>query len=356
MSSEESTSEPSKEVPNLSPSPDPAFTFSHSALSPHLNRSAASQATIDPQCNITIPIGEVAAISESIRCAICQEILLQPTAIVPCGHTYCRQCLTDWRQRKEVCPLCRADIEGTIRLPQMDDMCSLFLASFPGESTPDMGRAVPARASAPSVTCRECSTPNQDGWTCPPSHQHHTCSLCQALFPHRAEHPSSCAVCERRFCGIYWDCPHTPHYLRLLRDWVDLEGVTLPPLRRLAGNEVEARVLRESMGAGSPEEAIWSRALDLLDSRDVLFRIRAGGDVATLDTAVCKRCVPMVYEIAAVAVRATLTPDELPAWARDRPRCWYGAGCRTQTHNNDHATRFSHSGKGTRGQSDTILL
>ncbi|XP_071123188.1 uncharacterized protein [Mytilus edulis] len=44
-------------------------------------------------------------------CSICLEYLVQPVCCVPCGHLYCNQCISDWRnRRKNRCPECRESI------------------------------------------------------------------------------------------------------------------------------------------------------------------------------------------------------------------------------------------------------
>lgn len=41
-------------------------------------------------------------------CSICLEHLEQPVCCIPCGHLYCNQCISDWRNRhNNRCPECR---------------------------------------------------------------------------------------------------------------------------------------------------------------------------------------------------------------------------------------------------------
>ncbi|VDI20144.1 Hypothetical predicted protein, partial [Mytilus galloprovincialis] len=41
-------------------------------------------------------------------CAICLEHLEQPVCCIPCGHLYCNQCISDWRNgHNSRCPECR---------------------------------------------------------------------------------------------------------------------------------------------------------------------------------------------------------------------------------------------------------
>ncbi|CAB9516092.1 expressed unknown protein [Seminavis robusta] len=49
-------------------------------------------------------------IGEETMCPICMEIMVEPRTVVPCGHTFCRQCLT---QQTE-CAECRGPLTGQV--------------------------------------------------------------------------------------------------------------------------------------------------------------------------------------------------------------------------------------------------
>lgn len=44
---------------------------------------------------------------EEITCAVCRFSLQEPFKIVPCGHTFCNWCLTEWLKQNATCPMCR---------------------------------------------------------------------------------------------------------------------------------------------------------------------------------------------------------------------------------------------------------
>ncbi|MET4696304.1 RING finger domain-containing protein [Endozoicomonas lisbonensis] len=48
-------------------------------------------------------------LQEDLACSICQEVFKQPV-VLPCGHTSCRGCITEWVQHSRSCPNCRLDI------------------------------------------------------------------------------------------------------------------------------------------------------------------------------------------------------------------------------------------------------
>lgn len=45
-------------------------------------------------------------IEDELTCIICCCILCKPV-VTPCGHTFCRECVTEWFKREKSCPVCR---------------------------------------------------------------------------------------------------------------------------------------------------------------------------------------------------------------------------------------------------------
>ena len=45
-------------------------------------------------------------VSTYLYCTICGEIFKDPVRL-HCGHTYCKECITDWSKKNSICPLCR---------------------------------------------------------------------------------------------------------------------------------------------------------------------------------------------------------------------------------------------------------
>ena len=53
-------------------------------------------------------------VDSHLQCSICTELILGATSI-DCGHTYCEECIEQWREKRgegeiQNCPICRADI------------------------------------------------------------------------------------------------------------------------------------------------------------------------------------------------------------------------------------------------------
>eukprot|EP00966_Prymnesium_polylepis_P035006 813374-Prymnesium_polylepis.1 len=60
-------------------------------------------------------------------CPVCLQVLFQPVALVPCGHTYCEKCwrrVTDaaaYDDREATCPVCRSVCESAALDAALDD-------------------------------------------------------------------------------------------------------------------------------------------------------------------------------------------------------------------------------------------
>eukprot|EP00948_MAST-09A_sp_MAST-9A-sp1_P002379 g2379.t1 len=51
------------------------------------------------------------AIAKELQCSICSSLLCSPVMLEECQHLFCETCLLEWFVRKEVCPLCQAQID-----------------------------------------------------------------------------------------------------------------------------------------------------------------------------------------------------------------------------------------------------
>lgn len=50
------------------------------------------------------------ALTEEMYCSLCLELQVEPVAIIPCGHSFCKACA----KQVEQCPNCRATIKGQV--------------------------------------------------------------------------------------------------------------------------------------------------------------------------------------------------------------------------------------------------
>ena len=71
------------------------------------------------------------ALEEALTCGICQDVLYKCVALIPCLHTFCCACVTDWIDRKTDCPECRKVISGVNKPHQIQNMVDAYLAKHP---------------------------------------------------------------------------------------------------------------------------------------------------------------------------------------------------------------------------------
>lgn len=55
-------------------------------------------------------------LDELSKCNICGDRVIDPTAIISCGHVYCRKCLDAWFKIKRICPYCRQNCTDILRI------------------------------------------------------------------------------------------------------------------------------------------------------------------------------------------------------------------------------------------------
>ena len=49
---------------------------------------------------------------QNFTCGICQDIIYKCVALIPCLHSFCCSCVSDWLERSTDCPECRKKIKG----------------------------------------------------------------------------------------------------------------------------------------------------------------------------------------------------------------------------------------------------
>ena len=50
---------------------------------------------------------------DDIDCSICLFERMQ--VVLPCGHAFCEDCITDWLKRERECPMCRENIGASFK-------------------------------------------------------------------------------------------------------------------------------------------------------------------------------------------------------------------------------------------------
>ena len=47
---------------------------------------------------------------EEMKCSICTELMDEPTALIPCMHTFCKKCIDLWMTKAKTCPMCNCHV------------------------------------------------------------------------------------------------------------------------------------------------------------------------------------------------------------------------------------------------------
>ncbi len=84
----------------------------------------------------TIPENENSIVMDislmSITCPVSSEIFFEPKMVVPCGHLFEHDSITDWMKSKKTCPCCRGEIEKIIAAPPVfHELLDNALAKYP---------------------------------------------------------------------------------------------------------------------------------------------------------------------------------------------------------------------------------
>lgn len=65
-------------------------------------------------------------------CPICMTVMVEPIK-TPCGHTFCKNCLTDFNKLNSECALCRKTIPKTFKMAVDKDLDEWIKSKFPEE-------------------------------------------------------------------------------------------------------------------------------------------------------------------------------------------------------------------------------
>lgn len=64
-----------------------------------------------------------------LQCSICSEVYVFSVTIT-CGHTFCLECIEEWKHKKRNCPICRASITSQHHTKVVDDYIDKFVDGF----------------------------------------------------------------------------------------------------------------------------------------------------------------------------------------------------------------------------------
>ncbi|CAJ1345406.1 unnamed protein product [Effrenium voratum] len=323
--------------------------------------------------------GAEKAFSEA-TCAICQEVMHRATSVQPCMHSFCSSCLGGWLKRPgdrlPRCPICRQAVAGVGKNHSLDGMIESLLKAHPdkqrsaaaladldgrdplhdsgydlakirGPGDPAAGllRITVAAAAAAEAMDAESESYHHDSEDSEEEEPGHAWTAPGAVRP----------PCVN--CGLPAWRP-----LRSAADAILATPMSATAVAKsaLANNSVEQEILQEWLHSRgmSLKEAILMLLADPNPEGVPAVVIRphapAGGAPVMLpggvwtELAACNNCSQMILKSAVYSVRERIPNEELPARGQGRGNCWYGRGCRTQSHKRHHAERLNHICEQTR--------
>eukprot|EP01012_Entosiphon_sulcatum_P010500 TRINITY_DN16145_c0_g1_i2.p1 TRINITY_DN16145_c0_g1~~TRINITY_DN16145_c0_g1_i2.p1 ORF type:complete len:440 (+),score=47.83 TRINITY_DN16145_c0_g1_i2:539-1858(+) len=70
---------------------------------------------------------------ETLTCGICQSVFYKPVSCIPCLHTFCAPCYSEWMERKPECPQCRTPVTEVRRNHALLALTDTFLMLNPSK-------------------------------------------------------------------------------------------------------------------------------------------------------------------------------------------------------------------------------
>ncbi|GJQ75385.1 hypothetical protein Trydic_g23561 [Trypoxylus dichotomus] len=83
-------------------------------------------------------------IENELQCAICTELLIKVTTL-NCSHSFCKDCIKEWRKTNKNCPICRTKIGTANRTSVLDNFIGKILKSAPKDIRQHRNEVVKAR-------------------------------------------------------------------------------------------------------------------------------------------------------------------------------------------------------------------
>lgn len=330
---------------------------------------------------------------EDAKCCICLNIWHDVVTIAPCLHNFCNGCFSEWLRRSQekhsrvLCPQCRGVVqfvgrnhflhniaedilEADSSLKRSDEEVALLdsYASIRSNLVIRSGKNRPwKRARSPvdeesdeiDLPCPQCGT-ELGGFRCNQNTVHLQCHACGGMMPSRTDTnvPQHCLGCDRAFCSAYW------HVQRLTRS--DFHPICSPETFKPISDRTVSRIPDAAHEKNRHEQDITERCitqmgrtlLDVisewiakLNNREI-DRTRMPlnhAEMITGGTHICNDCYDKLVSFLLYWFRISVPKYLLPPDATTRQDCWYGYGCRTQHHNEEHARKRNHVCRPTRG-------
>ncbi|KAI9331367.1 hypothetical protein BDR26DRAFT_899386 [Obelidium mucronatum] len=291
------------------------------------------------------------------RCGICRGLLHAPASLVPCLHSFCGGCISTWIESHSDCPQCRKQTTQIAKNHQLESIVDLFAKSHPtlkrtgteiadldsrnkvgndplggggsnhfyddedddDEGDPDDDDHDNDEDDEEPTTCQHCP-PNStatDGFSCNNVDPDHiNCSRCHLLMPQRDLPIQKCKLCSTPSCHLYYassgGCPSNFDFFKKLQDFTFTD---IPP----------------ASFNNNPSERQFFLTICNTNSISVNQVFQAG----------MSKLLDGTYVMTSSSLR-DMDSNLIPQSIKGRPDCWYGRECRTQRHNQSHASRLNH--------------
>ena len=66
-------------------------------------------------------------VEENFECFICRDWVVGTTAMAPCGHLGCAECIEQWLKRNKTCPVCRQKCSSLVPVKTVDSFLEKML-------------------------------------------------------------------------------------------------------------------------------------------------------------------------------------------------------------------------------------
>lgn len=332
-----------------------AAASSAAAAASSSNDNSTSGGGASSSAGVSLDESEV---EKELICGICQDILYKPVALQPCLHVFCGACFCTWLKRKSDCPQCRKSVSVVSRNHAIGNIVDAFLTTHPhrrrDKEERDRLDTEDTLGNEPKhIRKRDRDEgadlddyDDSDGEEGDSDDDDGVGGLFPLGFPPGlfANNPFLAQHLARTTCpGCSLSVPASQ-----VQRIADRQPLMLPP--RALPNQYEMGILdqhlRRDAAPGAPSvspAALLQRCLARVAAGTMTMpNAPASGTPFTADSSVCHRCFEGAFKALVYEYRASIPPAELPDAVRSRQNCWYGTGCRTQTHNPSHCERLNH--------------
>lgn len=96
-----------------------------------LNKSIDAEAKLDFLFQRIKKVVASTDVAEELTCAVCKGTLYKPVASIPCMHTFCAGCVSEWLKHSTNCPECRAEMYELRPSHKVGNLVEEFLKTRP---------------------------------------------------------------------------------------------------------------------------------------------------------------------------------------------------------------------------------